>query len=208
MFIKVKNRESKEVVIIDEAALGQGFGFFPKDKLGDTRPYITLVMQLGVQTKTSKDALSANIPPKPTKMKVPKTQTPLKITSQQRQPHHTSSPHPRYPIYITRCSNAVYKVIQSNDSYVSLVGQDILDEHPRQYPSALAAVRRFKPDWNSGPDYHDWVESEELQRSKPENISGDHVFVGADAVSSKANEDEDSDSDVQMGDSEEGNTFH
>ena len=50
ILIQVKNKEDTEVVVIDESQIGGGTGFFPKDKPGDHRPYITLVMQLGVQT--------------------------------------------------------------------------------------------------------------------------------------------------------------
>jgi hypothetical protein len=117
MLIQVKNKDDREVVDVEESKIGQGKGFFPKDK-SDNRPYITLVMQLGLQTKASKSALPAHIPARSDKEQMPTKhvyKTPSKISVRERKPSRASSRHPRYAIHVTGCSGSVYNVVKNKD---------------------------------------------------------------------------------------------
>ena len=127
ILISVKRRKTKGTVVnyeIDEKAIN----FFPRSESPEAsrRPYIGLVMELGIQP------LSSASTPKPTKGKgkkrtttrtvpgpskprstQPKTQqTPSKVRILgPGQIHHPSSEHPRYSIFAYGCSNTVYKGI-------------------------------------------------------------------------------------------------
>ncbi|RDB20920.1 hypothetical protein Hypma_012066 [Hypsizygus marmoreus] len=152
IFVRAKNRRQQQEVAIDVEKLG----FFSPGggTRAETRPYITLTLELG-------------IPPRVT----PKTQsspaTPSKLSSNE--PAPTKQPvqvkettpknnHPRYAISIVGCSSSVYKVIGSDgDIYTRLLSvKDVVEEHPRRSQKFLDAVLRMKPYWTDG-SFH-WVE--------------------------------------------------
>ncbi|KAH8109136.1 hypothetical protein DFH11DRAFT_1492957, partial [Phellopilus nigrolimitatus] len=148
ILIQIKDRVragTKASVEIDERAIH----FFPAQSgpKKDRRPYITIVMELGVQpfyqTQAKYEAKSS-----PTEVARPRTPTRKNIAK---------VVHPRYAIFVNGCSPSVYGVVDSKDVYAALLSsRHILQEHPRQTKDALSAVRRLKPFWIKGPECFDW----------------------------------------------------
>jgi hypothetical protein len=174
---------------IDEAKLN----FFPK-KLekcthGSTstsyRPYISLIMELGVQPKVPNEVKTATIfkphqsssskkksdnrprtPPPPIE-RGPDHATPSKIETPQygRRHHSKKEGHARYNVFAYGCSPTVYRGIDAahKASYALLLSsRDFLGEHPRTDVETLKAVRRMKPFWNGGDDCYHWVEHNDI----------------------------------------------
>jgi hypothetical protein len=173
-------------MIVEKSKIGQGKGFFPKDK-SDNRPHITLIMQLGLQTKATKSTLPAHIPARSDKGQMSTKHVykiPSKISMWERKPSRASSRHPCYAIPVTGCSGSMYNIVKNKDQYAFLLGgRDILDEHPQQHPASLAAVHQFKPFWAPGLDCYDWIEDPELNGNVVPEEEEDRLLVGADAVS-------------------------
>lgn len=113
--------------------------FFPT--ADDARPYISLVMQLGVQPN---DVKRAPATPKVTRIA-----------------HDTR--HPRYSICVNGCSRNVYAVMTEGKIYPSLLAEEAL-AHPRgRDPAHLSAVWRMKPVWVGGAAVcFDWIGDPEL----------------------------------------------
>lgn len=167
---------------IDEANIN----FFPKNSEQCThgsiskayRPYVSLVMELGVQPKISEGARTAteykggrslskqgrpSTPPNsggpyhatPSRMVIPKAGT----------THHPKERNTRYQIFAYGCSPSVYRGIDEprKASYALLLSsRDFLGEHPRQDVKTLQAVRRMKPFWSGGDDSYHWVEENNI----------------------------------------------
>jgi hypothetical protein len=207
LLIQVKRRKSKGSVIdyeIDQKALS----FFPPSAEGtpDTRPYVTLVVELGVQHPFSsaastqaiiRDKLRRSAPPPPTpvletprKPKVVKeltTPSKIHIPKQPDRITHPRDVHPRYSIFAYGCSDTVYRVISRSDRNVYkllLAHRDLLDEHPRTDDKSLHAVRKMKPFWSAGAGCYHWIEEpylqkyEALQDADDDGVSDDRVLIG------------------------------
>ena len=108
-------------------------GFLPKK--GPPRPYLNILMQLGVSNQAEFTVL---------------------------QPSKTSGPasvHRRFTINSLGCAKHVYPVVEAGqvDSYNALLlSKNTLEEHPRQDPASIEAVRALKPFWDDG-SYESWI---------------------------------------------------
>jgi len=165
IFIQIKNQLKKQPVEIDATQLE----FFTDPPAGhpdftryNERPYIAIVMHLGIQpgslngsateNKVSEDEATAWIPPRSSST-TPSDQN-LEVDK---------STHPRYAITIVGCSNAVYNVIEKDDEhkYATLItSRDIVDEHPRQGNSFIRGVLRLKPYWTKKDQSFHWATSD------------------------------------------------
>ncbi|CCM07240.1 uncharacterized protein FIBRA_09586 [Fibroporia radiculosa] len=172
MLIQVRNRDTQHAWVIDQAELNRKHGFFPPSK-DDKRPYITLVMQLGVETASSKrqyyDTAMANPHSSPSKLQTYKGHfrsfRSKKLTED---PGLSEIGHPRYAINVTGCSPSVYAVVDSKANYAYLLGgRDLYEEHPRQDPANLSLVQRLKPTWTLDNHCYDWIDNALLRNKVP-----------------------------------------
>jgi hypothetical protein len=181
ILVQVKNTVKEERVDIDEAEIGKQRGFFPKDEAA-RRPYITIVMNLSVENKASKQALAVQTEAERTQLK----QTPSQLTTKQRQPTRAKCNHPRFHIFVIGCSPSVYAVLGEEDRprCAMLLGmRDLLDEHPRQTPESLSALAQMKPFWKAGSESYGWIKDEVLwQEDLPEVAAEDELIVGSELV--------------------------
>ncbi|KAI6002348.1 hypothetical protein EDC04DRAFT_2583821 [Pisolithus marmoratus] len=132
LFIQVKRRRqsgSSTEYIIDEEV----HGFFPnkasKGGRRATRPYVTLVAELGVDK-----------PPK---------KTSFVVTGNDNE--RSSNEHPRYGIRAYTCTDRTWKVVRAaeRDMYKRILGtDDFLADHPRQDKASLAFVHQMLPFWH------------------------------------------------------------
>ncbi|KAH8109129.1 hypothetical protein DFH11DRAFT_1515959, partial [Phellopilus nigrolimitatus] len=209
ILIQIKDRVragTKASVEIDERAIH----FFPAQSgpNEDGRPYITIVMELGVQpyyqTQAKYEAKSA-----PTEVARPRTPTRASSAGERstvnevegtpsnlrtshmgkRSDRNTDKGkniakvvHPRYAIFVNGCSPSVYNVVDDKDVYATLLSsRHILQEHPRQTKDALSAVRRLKPFWIKGPEYFGWTDEPKLSGVVPvEEPVAEGVTTGDD----------------------------
>ncbi|KAI0919151.1 hypothetical protein AcV5_002142 [Taiwanofungus camphoratus] len=154
ILVQVKDKEGRNVIDINEKQINNDDA--PFFLASDGRPYITIDMQLGLQTEAYKKQFTEQ-PPALMKPKKPPP-SPSKITTKTRSSRRGKSDHPRYVIHIYGCSPSVYKVVQSKDVYAHLLdSRGFFAEHPRQTPEALSAVRRFKPEFDRNTDCYDWI---------------------------------------------------
>ncbi|KAH8109132.1 hypothetical protein DFH11DRAFT_1731386 [Phellopilus nigrolimitatus] len=163
--------------------------FFPEQSSEgpkeDKRPYITIVMELGVlpfyQTQAKYEA-------PPAEKRPPVSQSSLatghEITRKVRSTKTAKEAHPRYAIFVNGCSPSVYKVVDNEDVYAALLSsRHTLQEHPRQTPDALSAVRRLKPFWIKGPECFDWTDDPKLSGVIPvEEPVAEGVTTGEDQL--------------------------
>ncbi|KAF8575276.1 hypothetical protein K439DRAFT_1665120 [Ramaria rubella] len=184
LMIQLKRRGmegNKATYIVDETTI-QFFPTASKTRLtGDdasNRPYITLVMDLGVQAPSNTSAEACFRPrlspkparsveaEKPQRMQLDTQQTPLTASlPQQGERKYAMASHPRYSIFAYGCSDMVYKVIDPKEKAIYarlLASGDSLSEHPRQDSDSLKAVRKMKPFWVVGEGCYHWLESELL----------------------------------------------
>ncbi|KAF5373422.1 hypothetical protein D9615_009451 [Tricholomella constricta] len=156
------------------------------------RPYIGLVMELGIQGKVSEEAKTA-IKFRPDRSSSSssssskksggpsRTPSPSRMVIPQRgQRHHPQEGHPRYHIFAYGCSPTVYRGIDAahKDKYAQLLkSRDFLGEHPRQNSQTLKAVQRMKPFWNGGEDCYHWVEHNDILHG-PAPPRREEVLVG------------------------------
>lgn len=120
IFIQVKRRVKAGHYVIDAE---KQFDFFaPEPNLvEDERPYVTLVMDLGVKNTIPGKATvvgvtkKRQIAPQATSSRVrapPTTPSKIKVSATPRRSLRRRQPtHPRYEIYVSGCSNRTYKVI-------------------------------------------------------------------------------------------------
>jgi hypothetical protein len=178
ILVQVKNTVDEERVDIHEAKIGKKRGFFPKDTTNH-RPYITIVMNLSVENKASKQALAVQTEAERARLK----RTPSQLTTKQRQPTRAESNHPRFHIFVIGCSSSVYAVLGEDDRprCALLLGmRDLLDEHPRQTPESLSVVAQMKPFWKAGSESYGWIKDEVLsQEDPPEVAAEDELIVGS-----------------------------
>ena len=180
LLIQFKRRKQRDTVAansIDQNAVK----FFPKtykecthgskSQSNSYRPYIALIMELGVQPGVAGEAHTSIHFGKKKDLSSPHPQTSRSSPSQDPLSkinicksgikHHSSVEHARYHIFIYECSSTVYRGIDADHEalYAALLlnSRDFLGEHPRKDAQTLKAVRRMKPFWNGGDCYH-WVE--------------------------------------------------
>jgi hypothetical protein len=149
------------------------------------RPYVSLIMELGVQVKPPEEAQTATIY-KPDRFssssskkksdRRPQTPPPIEggpdlampskmYIPQYGQRHHENQGHARYNIFAYGCSPTVYRGIDNahKASYALLLSScDFLGEHPRKDAQTLKAVRRMKPFWTGVEDCYHWVEHDNV----------------------------------------------
>jgi hypothetical protein len=202
ILVQIKRRRVRGTVAlyeIDEKCIN----FFPAPQLAENtsmgRPYISLVMELGVQNKVSDGAITrtkANTAvPKPITERQPQT-TPskLKVLKQGRLAHAKDC-HPRYSIFAYGCSSTVYNgITQAQRAMYKflLASGDFLGEHPRPDLESLRAVRRMKPFWSAGEPCYHWIQDEKLQSMTIENFADEGgVLTGSQMMSDREGSSED-----------------
>jgi hypothetical protein len=186
ILIQFKRRKKKGTVVgysIDQADVK----FFPHtlDQCvhGSTdnnshRPYISMVMELGVQPEIPDVAKTGTKfqGKKSAAKKCPKTPPPAKhvhvhgtpskiYVPQHGSKHHLIEGHARYNIFAYGCSPTVYRGIDDlhKAKYALLLSsRDFLGEHPRHNGQSIAAVRRMKPFWSGGQACYHWVEHDDI----------------------------------------------
>ncbi|THG99572.1 hypothetical protein EW145_g7240 [Phellinidium pouzarii] len=182
ILVQVKGQRvvvTKASVKIDERDLK----FFPppSDERSDERPYITLVMELGVQFRTAKPSKytaghAPDVNRSPSKVMV------SKASDRFSERLASSKKHPRYAITVRGCSPSVYAVVDNKDVFATLLAsRHILEEHPRQNAEALSAVRRLKPFWTCGPECFDWTGTTKLSVEQIPDVLAEGVYTGCDA---------------------------
>jgi hypothetical protein len=199
-------RQIKGGTVVELSIDQANVNFFPKTLEKCThgsipasyRPYVSLIMELGVQVKPPEKAQTATIfkprrcssskktfdsPPRtpPPIEGSPDHTTPSKIyIPQYGQRHHPKKGHARYNIFAYGCSPTVYRGIDAahKASYALLLSsRDFLGEHPRKDVQTLKAVRRMKPFWNGGEDCYHWVEHDDVLHG-PAPPLREGLFVG------------------------------
>ncbi|KAI0806797.1 hypothetical protein C8Q74DRAFT_1341823 [Fomes fomentarius] len=137
--------------------------FFSPDEETDEnglRPYITLIMELGVESKTSTRDSTAHATP----WKIHISDAPARSSQRIRK-----GAHPHYSMYVYGCSPSVYKVIREGerDIYEQIIRSgDVLVEHPRLDGEALGLVRNQKPFFAQGPASWHWFKNKDINPDK------------------------------------------
>ena len=193
IFIQIKNRLKKQPVEIDATQ----FNFFSDPPAAHPdftryykRPYITIIMDLGVQPG-SPNGLPTNNEPTENEPSTPipeaSARIPPKSNAQPTTPSHLDiyaapvgvqqsgqdkkadkSTHPRYVITIVGFSNAVFQVIgkEDQDKYAALItSSDIIDQHPRQGDTFVRAILRLKPYWTKSAQSFHWAMTDEDKKA-------------------------------------------
>jgi len=178
LLIQVKNRLNPRPVTIDIDKLG----FFsntdaaPEDQRDEanTRPYITIVMELGIRQifkkaagptpSTSGESMSSKVGVAP---------SPSKVQPGRSKKAVTKIKHPRYAFTTVGCSHKVYDVIEEHKKkqYASLLTvYDILDEHPRQDIAYRQVILSMKPYWSARVGSYQWAEEQEVDITEDEVV--------------------------------------
>lgn len=227
VFIQVKRRTKAGGYTFDAE---KHFKFFhPEPNLAkDDRPYVTLVMDLGVQNTlpkyaklpvqdvikksrqaskrmTTATSSNANTPPAtPSKSKEtlqPKTPSKHNVAIRPSSGHYVSTQkHPRYEIYVSGCSNTNYKLI-TEEQRVKYREVLRLSEFLLEHPrkETIPQVMQLKPVFALGPDSYSWADSFVLNITDPQD--DDEDIEEGHIVGHPDSEEElqSSDSDVDMG---------
>jgi hypothetical protein len=130
--IKDRIREGHHIVDVDPEK------FFTDPKGDDKRPYIIVIMQLGV--KTPKPELTITPPPS------------------RASPRLSHSRHPKFEINVSGCTSNLYNAISAseNEQYAQLLAvRDTIEEHSR--PETADEVLRLKPFYQSKEASFDWA---------------------------------------------------
>ncbi|KAG6839907.1 hypothetical protein H0H87_012702 [Tephrocybe sp. NHM501043] len=171
IFIQVKNRLKKQPIYID---IQKRFNFFTPAKSTakkaakiNSRPYITIAMQLGIDDMA--EGMQAQ------------GQSNEGVTLRKR------LGHPRYHINITGCSPEVYNVINTSsaEDYKTLLAySDLVSEHPRTKEPFIDAVYNLKPYFKKDVSYS-WASAPEsrigagLTRGLPNEFEvKDKIYLG------------------------------
>ena len=142
-------------------------GLFGSDADGQgappQRPYITLVMELGVSDLPSSsshtDTGSADVNSSEVRVPVDVGKPPIWVSDEDGGLVETVQ-HPRYSITAYGCSHSVYGVIGEHDSglYEQMIRKgDPLREHPQQDTGSLDLVRMLKPAFSTEDASWDWM---------------------------------------------------
>lgn len=191
ILIQIKRRRVKGTVYKNEV-LAEEIDFFSSGQPSQL-PYVSLVMELGVQNAPSAERVThakvkgkaklessetASTPKKRNASSTSLSPSNLRVLTAGKH-HHTTPKHPRYSIFAYGCSNTVYKGIteQQRPTYSYLLGsKSLLEEHTRG-GQGLAAVRRLKPFWAVGEDCYHWVDEQRLRKPGKESTDDDTVDV-------------------------------
>jgi hypothetical protein len=152
LFIQIKNTLDAKNPHIDVDT--QAHSFFtscPEGDVEDHRPYIVLVMNLGVAHPGKATSAPENLP-SPSMVHVAKP-----IKRQSKRGGAPGAVHPRYRIDSHGCS--VFRVIsekQEDECAQILRSREMLSEHPRQALIFLDLVKRMKPFWSYGISFS-WI---------------------------------------------------
>jgi hypothetical protein len=211
LLISFKN-QSRALNISDTAVDADQLGCFPESDLtdlkeqdGGIRPYICLVMELGIQPKIPSPLVaSKNCPPttagtlkrstnvgSAVSRKKARTSSLAPVSSQaaidsnlravRRSPRLGTKQlvRPRYLIRIRGCSPSVYAVVHNKDVYAHLLhARPIFTEHPRG-EEFVAAVRRLKPFFSRSPDgYGHWLKEDIDTTNVEADVTVDTIEVG------------------------------
>ncbi|KAJ2931358.1 hypothetical protein H1R20_g5716, partial [Candolleomyces eurysporus] len=165
----------------------------PISKLShQTRPYISLVMELGV-FHTKRAPVRRNIVEMLDKVPVVENQpglklkatgsfstisTPAPVQSEDDSKEHV---HPRYSLFFYGRSHKVYRCLRHPEEvYAKLLqAQGPLDSHPPQRP--LEPVLRMKPFWCAGKESFGWLDERYFETSEGDTVSEqqERVEVGS-----------------------------
>lgn len=174
VFIRVGRRARMGTYPIIDAE--KHFDFFhPEHNLSeDDRPYVTLIMDLGVRDPLLDRAIplaKAKLPL--TKHEVSSDTPPIKVErSSRRQSQTQKRKHPRYEISVSGCSNTLYNLITEDKvvKYKEILRMpELIPEHTRK--ETISQVMQMKPVFVSGKESYAWIESGVL------NSSGGEVNV-------------------------------
>jgi hypothetical protein len=206
ILISVKRRREKGTVAkyqIDESSIM----FFPPCTDPSSLPYITLIMELGVQlppppgattrikvrakslrktTKSKKSPASKATSTRKSRVRRASTPSKVKIISPG-EIHHYVLRHPRYSFFAYGCSETVYKGITPEQRPIYdflLASKEFMAEHPRQQNLALSAVRRLKASWTVGPDCYHWLLDDRLLQESAPVYEPDGVIVAEPEITS------------------------
>lgn len=202
ILISVKDRaeaSSEAETDIDAAKLG----FFPDTQepykgTGHGRPYIAVVLELGVQARASakaasgttgqdaKQASGSSTPKNSTDSEAHPPVTPAKVKalmapmapSRTRQATNPSQrlKNPRYMIRVHGCSPTVYSVVTDKDQFALLLrSRTMIGEHPRQSADSLRMIMHLKPFWSVAHDCYHWLRG--TVDKLPAEDEGEGVFV-------------------------------
>ena len=123
------------------------------------RPYITLIMEVGVPDPPSwhMDTATANVSSSEVPVPIPVAvgQPPRRACDQ-----FETAQHPRYGIITYGCSHSVYGVIAKHESamYGRILRRgDVLQEHPRQDANSLDLLQMQKPAFSTADASWDWI---------------------------------------------------
>ncbi|KAF9810324.1 hypothetical protein IEO21_07012 [Rhodonia placenta] len=158
ILIQVKNRKSPAPLVIDESKLShKGHRFFPTET-EDRRPYIALVLELGVRNVS-------NLREKPPSVRLSES---------------SNAPmHPRYQLDVYGCSPRVYSVVKDKKAYTLLLdGRDIYLEHPRR--STEPWLKRVRGYWSAKTA--DWTDDSGKAQGIDEDIEDDQTYLGASQI--------------------------
>ncbi|PSR72358.1 hypothetical protein PHLCEN_2v11764 [Hermanssonia centrifuga] len=156
ILIQVKDKATPAALSISAKKIN----FFPAD-CQVPRPYITIIMQLGLQTAI--DIRQYRLP-----LSAQELSSPSRVMTKQGHQRTTRSTenslHPRYQINIRGCSGTVYGVVDNKDVYAKVLAtRNVIQEHPRNAPRNLAALRRLKPVWERNKQCFEWIRVPALQ---------------------------------------------
>ncbi|KAF8516421.1 hypothetical protein BU17DRAFT_92748 [Hysterangium stoloniferum] len=140
----------------------------------NSRPYITIIMELGLKRQppfAKPKSIGYSAPAKKAK----------RVT------------HPRYSFLVTGCSESVYRVIPRNQRHIYkglLASDSLLEEHPRPNEDHLDAVLQMKPDWTT--ESFRWVKSSkpdlEMESDFQTDELDERIMAGPFADSSEEND--------------------
>ena len=152
-----------------------------------SRPYISLVMELGVYGGGEKTLLHRKVVSsyldKCTPVSYEKTHRPQKIsTGIPLEKKTRNTDHLRYSLFFYGCSHHIYRVISpSSQHYKNLLHiSSIFDDHPTGRP--IEPVLAMKPYWKAGSTCFSWID-EPYFKGLPEEMpteveEGDTVVAG------------------------------
>ncbi|KAH8103793.1 hypothetical protein DFH11DRAFT_1520241 [Phellopilus nigrolimitatus] len=138
--------ETKVRTEIDERDIGF-FSTQPANSLNtnaDGRPYITIVMELGVQpfnrTQAEHEVKSITTKAAPAFSTAGNSTTAMTVAKSSRRPATVA--HARYSIFAIGCSPSVYKLVDSKNVYTTLLSsRHILQEDSRQTSTLSRFIR-------------------------------------------------------------------
>ncbi|KAH7890620.1 hypothetical protein F5I97DRAFT_1923094 [Phlebopus sp. FC_14] len=166
MFIQVKRRKKAGTINaynIEE----KRFGFFPKEETTELRPYVTLVVELGV------NELPANV------------RSHVVIGGRGKRASSRllgrRAPHPKYSIRAYGCTDKTWGVIPPEhcDRYEQVLGmRGLFVDHPRADEDSLKLVRNMLPYWDSDISWFSEPSNAEMVQPTAEVADAEHSAAG------------------------------